>query len=438
MPHIRPLPTSSVSRCVDSQRDNSLVAEGREASGTTFPVDRPLDRVVTWMFLGCIWLPLLLMIFFPSLNSNRENRALAPFPGTGGTKISFQQLDEYLTDHLGLRSVFIEAHNRLKLAAFRTTDQKVLFGQDDWLFYNAGATVAAFTGDIVCTAEDKERWCRTLQQRADYLAQRDIPYGLIAVPDKQFVYPEKMPHNVVQEAGHGYTDTLLQAIGEEVNVITLLEALHSAKVQGQVYYPKDTHWNGRGMAAGYQALIEQLTDMVPAFAEETPCPLEIVTLEDCPRCQGLDNLVGGQTTIQPTILAVPNRANARLAATPQEYLQLEEYYQQKEGAIQVYVNPSEHVQGRRLVMFHTSFSIGCIRSLLAEHFERAVFIRHSPPHFLAFHKSLVEQEKPTLVLNEIPTRYLTLDPTTAYCHQDWFKEGPDKPLRVSRQDRERR
>jgi len=247
MSHIRPLPTSSVSRCADSQRDNSLAAEGREASGTTFPVDRPLDRVVTWMFLGCIWLPLLLMIFFPSLNSNRENRVLAPFPGTGGTKISFQQLDEYLTDHLGLRSVFIEAHNRLKLAAFRTTDQKVLFGQDDWLFYNAGDTVAAFTGDIVCTAEDKERWCRTLQQRADYLAQRDIPYGLIAVPDKQFVYPEKMPHNVVQEAGHGYTDTLLQAIGEEVNVITLLEALHSAKVQGGLLsqgYPLERSGDG--------------------------------------------------------------------------------------------------------------------------------------------------------------------------------------------------
>ena len=430
-----PLPTEpSSENPTPRRRDDSLMPETWQTVDSAPTHGRPMDRVVTWMFLGCIWLPLLLMIFFPSLNSNRENRTLAKFPGTDGTKISFHQLDQYLTDHLGLRSVFIDAHNRIKLAAFRTTKQKVLLGKDEWLFYNAGQTVAAFTGEIACTAEIKDRWRRTLQQRADYLGRLNIPYGFIAVPDKQFVYPEKMPDNICQSETGGYTETLLRELSDDVNVITLLEALHSAKQQGQVYYPRDTHWNGRGMAAGFQAVIEQLAEFVPGFTSEKPCQLEIVVREKLNRCQGLSDLIGDQPEPQPTILAFPTKPNAILINTPGPYNQLEEYYQKKKGAVQGYVNDSERVRGRRLVMFHTSFSIGCMRPLMAEHFERAVFIRHTPEHFLAFHKSLIEQEKPTLVLNEIPTRYLTLDPTTAYCADDWS----DAPFRITSQNRDRR
>ncbi|MCA9214172.1 MAG: hypothetical protein KDB27_13965 [Planctomycetales bacterium] len=377
-----------------------------------------LDRAVTLVFMAFIWLPLLTMVVFPTSESSAENRELAKFPGTHGTEISRTQLEEYVKDHLGFRTTFVNAHNQVKLVAFKAVNEKVIAGKDDWLFINNGRVVSAYTGDLKCTPQVVASWRQTLKQRAEYLEQRDIPYGFIAVPDKQFIHPEHLPDSI-RRGTECYTDRLLQGISDDVNVISLFDALHSAKDQGDLFYKRDTHWNGRGTAVGFKAIISRLSQFVPGFENEVPCELEIVVREDFPRKNDLGKLIGCGPLPQPTIYAAPVQQNAKRTDPPSKYVALEEYYKKETRAIEVYANDSERVRGRRLVMFHTSFSHGTLNRLLAEHFERAVFVRHSPKHFLAFHKLLIDEEQPTLVLNEIPTRYLTRNPATAYRTEEW-------------------
>jgi hypothetical protein len=58
----------------------------------------------------------------------------------------------------------------------------------------------------------------------------------------------------------------------------------------------------------------------------------------------------------------------------------------------------------RLVMFHDSFGTA-LKPFLAEHFSRAVY-DFSP---MTFDQSILEREKPDLVIQEITERYLSID-----------------------------
>jgi hypothetical protein len=64
--------------------------------------------------------------------------------------------------------------------------------------------------------------------------------------------------------------------------------------------------------------------------------------------------------------------------------------------------PGSHLP--RLVMFHDSFGTA-LKPFLAEHFARALFEFQA----MAFDESILEREKPDLVIQEITERYMWVD-----------------------------
>lgn len=392
------------------------------------PYDKSLrssrfDRVFVIGFLGLIWLPFvgLFVDLDPTPNVN-ENRRLASLPGTNGVRLSRTNLRAYFKDHIGFRNALVQTHGAIKLTAFRSaTTSDVIVGKDGWLFNNLPLTVDAYTGELECNEESVGKWRSTLVQRGDYLAKKQIAYGIVLVPDKQFIYPEFLPDAIAQNSSGSYTERLIRQLHQpNVRVIELFAALRKAKPDGELFYCGDTHWNGRGIVAGYKAVLRQLGTILPALADDRLCNYEVVTNERVAGQNELYRLIGVESVEkEPRIHAKVVAPNAEPVTPPQAYLELEPDYAKKKNAIVAYSNPSPAVAGRKLVMFHTSFSIGPLRSLLAEHFERCVFVRHSRDHVLAFHKFIVESEHPSIVLNEIPTRYLTVDPTLAYRKSEW-------------------
>ncbi len=377
------------------------------------------DRIVSIAFMTSIWLPLLVMLLPSNTQLTVENRELAKFPGVGGAKISRTQFENYLNDNLGFRSQFVRTHSVVK-SKFRASNRRVIVGKNDWLFVRTPTTVRNYNGELVPQKEEIEKWRRTLAQRADYLAERDIHYGFIAVPDKPFIYPEYLPDAMTRKPGGSHAERLLTRLDQDFHVIQLFDELLAAKEAGELYYPRDTHWNGRGISAAYEAIIANVGQFVPEFASEQPCDHQVNVLHDQPHKNDLGRLIGSVSEAPvPKIYAVPRRPRARLVAVPERYIELEDYYSKHKRAVAIYENPSPRVKGRRLVMFHTSFSEGALRGLLAEHFERTIFIRHTPKHVLAFHKRIIEEANPMLVLNELPTRYLTRNPTVAYRVEEW-------------------
>ena len=380
---------------------------------------RRFDRIVSIAFMASIWLPLLVMLLTTNSSGTDEYRELAKFPGIGGAEISRTQFTNYLNDNLAFRSQFIRTHSIVK-SKFHASNCRVIYGKNDWLFIRTPTTLRNYNGEFVPQKDDIDKWRRTLAQRADYLAARDIHYGFVAIPDKPFVYPEFLPAAMKRKPGGSHAERLLASLDQEFHVIQLFDGLLAAKGTGELYYPRDTHWNGRGISVGYEAIIAQLGTFVPDLADEKPCEHKVNVLRNKPHKNDLDRLVGSNSESSvPKVYAMPRRPRASLVSVPERYIDLEDYYSKNKRAVAIYENPSPHVKGRRLVMFHTSFSEGALRGLLAEHFERAVFVRHTPKHVLAFHKRIVEETNPTLVLNEIPTRYLATNPTVAYRVEEW-------------------
>ncbi|MFC1757448.1 hypothetical protein ACFL2H_01595 [Planctomycetota bacterium] len=391
------------------------------------------DHVATYAFMAALWVPLIAMLAAPNRESTVENRQLAKFPGIDGAEISRAQLGNYLKDNLGFRGEFVRAHNAIKLAAFGSaTTRKVVVGKDGWLFINMPGALPAYSGDIPLTDRIVSNWQTTLTQRADYLAKKDIPYGFIVVPDKHFVYSEYLPSGIARHPDGSYNEQLLSKLEKSFNVIQIFDALATSKKNGDLYYARDTHWNGRGAAAGYESILRQIGEFVPALKEECPCKYRVKVIEGSVRNNDLDRLIGSESANpQPKVFSFPQEAKSKIVATPEEYLDLEDEYRKRQRSVVVYDNPDERVRGRRIVMFHTSFTEGPLRTLLAEHFERAVFVRHPSKHMLAFHKLLIEREHPTLVINEIPTRYLALNPVTAYRTEEWKEEWKEAPTAIS-------
>ena len=187
-----------------------------------------------------------------------EGRELAAFPsvkteeGTFNTAF-FTEFDSWLTDHFSLRRSLITLDGWVKSTLFATGSDQVIVGRDDFLFL--ADTAADFTGESAMT--DTE-----IAAAADALAAlsaRAADYGarlIVAVaPNKNTVYPEKMPAVYRRSDAPSNMDRLHAALEERGILYTdLAAALEDAETL--LYHRRDTHWNGAGALAAYNAIMD--------------------------------------------------------------------------------------------------------------------------------------------------------------------------------------
>lgn len=187
-----------------------------------------------------------------------EGRELAAFPSLkteeGGFNAAFfTEFDAWLTDHFSLRRTLITLDSRVKASLFATGSDQVIVGRDDFLFL--ADTAADFTGESAMT--DAE-----ITAAADALAAlsaRAADYGarlIVAVaPNKNTVYPEKMPAVYRRSNSPSNTDRLHAALEQRGILYTDLAAVLE-DAETLLYHRRDTHWNGAGALAAYNAVMD--------------------------------------------------------------------------------------------------------------------------------------------------------------------------------------
>lgn len=191
----------------------------------------------------------------------REGRKLAPPPTlSAGLSEARRQTDAYVADNFPARRLLISTLNLARLKLGVSGSDKVLIGQDGWLFYNDGSLLGQARGAYRLGADEARSRLANLQARADYLQARGAGYLVVAAPVREAIYPEFAP-SWFQLDPSRYSRTAAELADDATpgRLLYLEAAVAAAKVSGVTTFSKhDTHWTGDGAYAGYRAIMQAL------------------------------------------------------------------------------------------------------------------------------------------------------------------------------------
>lgn len=341
-----------------------------------------------------------------------EKRRLAERPGfpknIAATKAFPHRFEAYFNDHFQLRDTLIRSHNWLKIKLLKRSPQRdVLMGRDGWFFYARNHLLEDFFGLDPFSEEDLKDRQYILESKRDWLKARGIPYFLVVAPNKQSIYPEKMPEGYDRSQRPSYLDQLLEymRIHSDVPIVDLRADLIAAKASGSVYFKADTHWNPKGAFIAYKKIIDVLQE---AFHDHDMAPraladyrrVEAYGGDDLAKMLGIEEDVKeAYDRFEPLFtpctrqVALPNYLNHNWKPFPEP--------------VALHCSSAN----LRLVMLHDSFGYR-LRPYISEHFQRSVFI-HQPHLPGKVFKAAVLKENPDIVLEEVVERgifYLKSDP----------------------------
>ncbi|MCR5369543.1 MAG: hypothetical protein K6E83_02405 [Clostridium sp.] len=239
------------------------------------------------LFLALLFLP------YPSwrvmrgrLNTeNNENRVLAERPVLSrGTLESFPEaFSAYVNDRMPFRTQLIRTQSRLDYYLFRRSfDDQVVLGRDNFLFHQAEKPFHRGNGGF--SEEQLEKIAGNLAEAQKNLAAEGTEFYLFIAPNKETIYPENFPPEIVRTGEMNRTEQLIAYLREhtDVPVIFPKEELLEAKrrlPEFRLYRSSDTHWNQLGAYVATRVLLARLGITLPDYADEN---LLRVGLDDDP------------------------------------------------------------------------------------------------------------------------------------------------------------
>lgn len=268
----------------------------------------------------------------------------------------------------------------------------VLVGNNDWLIFTAESSLDDYQ-NLFSFADEK---LVSIQQKLAVLqgklAERNAILMVVIVPNKETIYPEIVPDEIVKFPGPSRLERLsayLEQNGPAV-LLDLRPILLQARSERDIYYKTDTHWNDYGVYLAYQAILQELNKKYPQLR---PYPLESFDLvQDGPELLDLAGNIGSVSLLeQPLVLSAKfvNPSNVR---------------QFESGGRRLSMSWVDDDSLPRLVMYQDSFGLR-LGGLLAMHFSEAVYVPHYSGRPI-WTTSWIDQQRPDVVIIEFAERYL--------------------------------
>jgi hypothetical protein len=214
---------------------------------------------------------LVAMAFKQAEISRAENRALAQLPELPRTLAQWetfpQRFDAYFDDNFGLRKLLLRLNSTVNAALLgRSPSNKVIFGQDKWLFYAGEESIELYRNQRPLSSLQLSEAREALALRVRGTAELNARYLFVVVPDKHTIYPEKMPSFMPRRDQPSQLDQVL-AVAEAARLpmLDLRPALRRGKADGLVYLKDDTHWTDWGAYLGYRAIVAALPGNLPVL-----------------------------------------------------------------------------------------------------------------------------------------------------------------------------
>ncbi|MBL8860408.1 MAG: hypothetical protein JNK02_00205, partial [Planctomycetes bacterium] len=297
-----------------------------------------------------------------------EMRTAAEFPGTPETARAWlampRRIEAWFGDVLGLRDVLIRWHSIEDLLVFgRSPTENATVGRDLSMFYRGESSLEIARGVDPFSPAELEAWRRTLEAQRDAVEGLGAKYLLAIAPNKESIYPEKLPA-WAEKLGPSRLDQLLAHLGPRstIDAVDLRPALVAAKRldrhDDHAYFPQGTHWYGRGALTAYR---EITTALKPHFPVLEPLADEELVRSEYGQDSWAERMYVLDRFPQSCLAFHPRAPRARVVtATPRW----------PDGEL---VTEVDDARLPRAVFLHDSM-LAYFEPLIAEHFRRATFL----------------------------------------------------------------
>lgn len=246
---------------------------------------RALDWTTIALFLLALLAPTLDQLARPveardtRQSERRKPTPLPPRPRNLSDLTAFpRRYEDHYEETFGLRDVLLAWNARERWFGLGLSPADLAEpAADGWCFLS-GPSRDVFRGVAPLSHDQIEGWVRRLHERRDFLAGHGIRYLFVLCPNKETIYPERVPASWNQ-LGPTPFDQLVARLADEPDApfLDLRPALRAAKAgdrpEDWLYTSFGTHWNGRGGRAAYVAVIERLQRDFPE--------LQAVPFEEC-------------------------------------------------------------------------------------------------------------------------------------------------------------
>lgn len=356
-----------------------------------------LDRLLVVLFILAISVPLVgTIVGLDGVDTNEENREAAPLPDVPHDLASLaawpDAFTKYYADRFAFRSRLVRWQAGVRVGVLRASPAPdVLLGHDRWLFYANDGAVQDYTGVPPFTEIELEQWRSTLQHTQDWLEQQGIRYVFVLVPDKHWIYPERMPAGIARQIRSPRLDQLVEYLRRHstVHLVDAREGLAASAPRQRLYHLTDTHWNDQGAFIAYRQVLAEigpplhLQARAPEEMEERVIPRSGF---DLARMLGL-----GSVLVEQDLQLEPRGGRRSRVVEPRR--------PSRELMVPRVVTEGPPT-GPRALILRDSFGSAMI-PFLSEHFSHAVYLWQSN-----FDPGQVIAERPDVVIQEFVGRHL--------------------------------
>ena len=269
---------------------------------------------------------------------------------------------------------------------------KVVVGQDGWLVYTAENDIEDYQRVTPFTDAELARIQKSLDALHARYAQQGITLLVVVPPNKNTIYPEKVPSEIPVYGEESQLDQLIAYLHQygQTQILDLRTALLAAKKDQQIYYATDTHWNDYGAFIAYQQIMAALGKNFPNLVAYPESDFRVV--KRAPEFLDLSINIGATLFPEQRIQFAPKfedhttYKNVTVAGRK----------------IMFSYNPDASLP--KLILYHDSFFFRVI-PLLGEHFSNGIYIQNYVGGGL-WSLSWVDEQKPNVVIIEFAERYL--------------------------------
>lgn len=163
-------------------------------------------------------------------------------------------MDSYINDRIGLRN---DAGNMYSYFIKDDYDftQKVITGQNGWLFYNnENDDYNYFSGVKTYSENNIEKIVEVIKENQEFCNKNGIKLIIAIPPNKSTIYPEYYNKYVNKKDSDNNYLILRNIISRNFDIPLAMsfESLIESKKEYQLYYKTDTHWNRVGAYIFYK------------------------------------------------------------------------------------------------------------------------------------------------------------------------------------------
>jgi hypothetical protein len=264
--------------------------------------------------------------------------------------------------NLPFRNTLISSFTRLRLKLKDHVFTQGIAGKDGWLFYTNPKTLDFYQNVDVLGPAGRESVRNNLQLLYDKLRQRNIQLLVVIAPDKETIYPDKLPEEITKIGPNSELDmlvNLLQEKGPPV-LLDLRPALIKSSQERQLYYKTDTHWNIFGALIAYREIMTRLAQQYPDLK---PTNIDnIAKISESSGVMDIAQLIGASYLREVEYNASPAKQDVIWITHNNDSLPMQ-------------VSISRNKKSPKLLMYYDSFG-KFIVPYLAPHFSQATFIQN--------------------------------------------------------------